>query len=198
MFNYESVIINGQTGAVTSGYPFEFIHNFDTAKIETYSVSIDFFTTFLDSTGFKKVEVIFGDRSMPNFSDIALGKNMIRMASNSVDAGKSMPSWLANLVVDHEKEIINLISNGNQFYVSKTPSHKKLFLLERNGCDRRAIIGSVNASISSVCGAKEEALVYWDGGDTCDALFSYFDQRKSSATLLDAFDITAWVKLRHA
>lgn len=189
MFAHKSTIIYPQLNKIEEAFPFQLIDGYDFLRIETFSVSLTFIKAFSTSGGPSNVELIYGKREMLLTDHVKTKASVMRKHSDS-----RLLKWL-NDIEARESELYSALSQDRfRLWTSRSPSHKKMFLVERSSGERRAIVGSANASIPSVCGDIEECLVVFDGEQICDELFKRFEDKKSNSDRVDLAETLAWLE----
>ena len=188
MFEHKSTIIYPQTERIEQGYPFELIDGYDTLRIETFSVSLPFIKAFSTKGGPKELDVIFGK------GDMLLTENVkIRAALLGKRDDSFLLRWLSSAQTREPDLYMALTSERFRLWTAPAPSHTKMFLCENASGGRRAIVGSANASLPSMCGDIEECVVVFDEGPICDKLFTAFDIKKNAAGRVELAQALAWL-----
>ncbi len=191
MFEHKSVIIYPHTNTIEERFPFELIEGFDHLKVETYSVSLPFLQAFCGAGGAASIEMIYGQREMVLTKCVTATSAVMLKHPDS-----RILKWVTDIETRQNDVYCGLVDDRVRLWTSRAPSHKKMFLLERATGERRAIVGSVNASISSVCGDVEECLVVFDEGPVCNSLFDRFEIKKTQSDRVSLLDSLSWLEAR--
>ena len=189
MFEHKSVIIYPQSDTIEERYPFELIEGYDHLKIETFSVSVAFLQAFTSAGGAASIEMIYGRREMLLTQSVTSTSAVMLKHPDS-----KILKWVADIEARESDVYAALVADRVRLWTSRSPSHKKMFLLERATGERRAIVGSANASIPSVCGDIEECLVVFDEGPICASLFERFDTKKNESDRVPLLESLSWLQ----